>query len=358
MRDILALGAEGKCAFSVLTNDGLYHGEPFGSLREAATLFAYETAIHAYLKQNKIKPDLIVCDMHPDYSSTHLAEKLQKEYKNSELVKIQHHQAHIAGAMWDNGLLEKVIGVAFDGTGYGTDGKSWGGEFMFADTGKFDRRFHLEYVPVPGGDAAAKEIWRMGAAYLIGAFGDGFVTKNRRFRERIGAKKVDMLKQMINKGINSPGSSGAGRLFDAVASILGICDEAAFEAEGAIMLEKKADAGIGEFYEFEIKELEISVEPMIRQIVDDIDKKLAPGVISAKFHNTVGEVIFAAASAMHEESGLGKVVISGGCFQNKYLVNYLEKRFNGSEMELFKHKKFSTTDIGVSVGQAIVAASI
>jgi hydrogenase maturation protein HypF len=190
------------------------------------------------------------------------------------------------------------------------------------------------------------------------AYGKELMAQGTSLIERIGRKKVSFAKEMIDKDINSPLSSSAGRLFDAVASITGICDVAGHEAEGAVKLEKAAKNGIKDHYNFDIRGEEIDVLPAIRGIADDMKKGLDVPVISAKFHNTVVELIFEASRKVFSREGMRKVLFSGGCFQNRYLLDHLEKRFRDTGFEIYTHKNYSTTDVNVSIGQAVVAAGL
>ena len=352
MENILALGAENKTTFSTIYSSGLYMGRPAGDLADLNNFKRFEGDIRDYLKGKNISPHYIVCDLHPDYNSTRLAEAFHDENKDAKLIKVQHHFAHIVACMEDNDIDEEVIGVSFDGTGYGSDGLSWGGEFMVATRKSFTRHYHLRYVAAPGGDAASREGWRMAVAYLMQAYGKDIDTS---ILERIDASKISVIKQMIEKNINSPLTSSVGRLFDAVSSLIGICDESSFEAEAAILLEKCADKGVTDYYPYDAEGEEIDPSSMIKEIVEDIKKSVSPGKISAKFHNTVGDMIFGVSMRISKSTGIKKVLISGGCFQNRYLTEYVEDKFKSSDLTLVKHKNYPPTDLNVSIGQAVVA---
>ncbi len=355
---ILALGAENRTAFSFISGKEIVTGAPVDSLKEACNFIKYKNEIEEFLQKEKNKPQFIVCDMHPDYLSTSLAEEFQKKNDGSVLLKVQHHHAHIVACMYDNGIEEEVIGVTFDGTGYGNDGHSWGGEFLVSSKTDFSREYHLSYVLAPGADIVVKEAWRMALAYLRMAYGDNYLRLNIPLLKRIPVEKTSIIDHMMKRKINSPQTSSMGRLFDAVSSILGICDVSRFEAEAAILLENSIEFGITEHYDYDIYESNIDVSQMIKQIVGDMEQGLSSGDISAKFHNTIGEMVYSVSSLIAKKTEIGKVVVSGGCFQNKYLLNYITKRFEHDKLDLFTHKKFSTTDLGISVGQAVIAASI
>jgi len=198
----------------------------------------------------------------------------------------------------------------------------------------------------------------MALSYLYKTYQNEFDSIKTPLLERIKKNKVSVVAQMIEKDINSPLTSSMGRLFDAAASLLGICDDTKFEADGAILLEKNAASGITEYYDFDVCGKEIILSKMIKAIVNDLNRKVDTKVISAKFHNTVGEIIFNVASRISNDTDLNKVLVSGGCFQNKYLVNYIERKFQSSNLKLFKHKKYSPTDLGISIGQAVAAEAM
>jgi hydrogenase maturation protein HypF len=354
MKNIVAIGAENKTTFSVISEKGLYTSDQINDLTDINSYNKHETELKKYLSDNSIDPDVMVCDEHPDYTSRTIAEKINKD-TGAKILKVQHHHAHIAACMLDNNIDEKVVGISFDGTGYGLDGNSWGSEFMICDRRDFERRYHLKYVPVPGGDIAAKETWRMAVSYLYDAFGPELTEQEVPFLRKIEKEKIDLILQMIDKKVNSPLTSSMGRLFDAVSALLEICTFAETEAEGAILLEKEIDHSNGDHYEYSILKEEIDVAPMIRQIVGDIKNKKNKGTISAKFHNTIGEIVFDLSERLNKETGIDKVLISGGCFQNKYLTSYIEDKFNDKNLKLFKHKNFLPTDFNVSIGQAVIA---
>jgi len=359
-KNIIALGAENKNTFSGMSKDGLYVSNPVDDLRSLENINFFEDSIRTFIKENSIKPDFIACDAHPDYSTTRLAMKFHEESDGSELIKIQHHFAHVVSCMYDNNIDRKCIGVSFDGTGYGIDGNAWGSEFMLATRKSYYRLNHFKYLPQPGADIAARQGWRMAISYLIDAFGDEYRELDLPIFDAINQKDIDIVDKMIENDINCPLTSSAGRLFDAVSSILGICSASSFEAEAAMLLEKEALKAkeVEESYVYKVTPYEIDLSPTITQIVDDFIYGEDISVISAKFHNTIGEVIFDMSMRISTVIGADKVIVSGGCFQNKYLIDYLKKRFVDSKLMLLTHKKYSTTDLGISIGQAAVCESI
>lgn len=356
MKKILALGADGKSGFSVISEKGFYYDAMGRDLGDIENFDNFRRRIKEYLKDNGICPDYIACDAHPDYYSTQLAREFIDENKSAELFKVQHHFAHCVSCIFDNNIDEKVIGVAFDGAGYGADGNLWGGEFFICDRSAFRRLKHLKYMPQPGGDLPSREGWRMAITYLLEAYGMDFEKLDLPLLRKVGKKKIDIVRQMIEKDVNSPLTSSAGRLFDAVSSIIDVCDVSTFEGEAASLLEKEICGSVSGYYSYAINDEEIDVLEMIREIAADFKNSIEKSIISAKFHNTVGEIIFDVSNKISDFSGADKVVVSGGCFQNKYLTDYITKKFSDSKLKLFTHHKYLPTDISLSVGQAIAAA--
>lgn len=356
MKKVLALGAESKTNFTALTEEGLYVSQAIDNLLDIKNYNLFKQALDEYLLREDFRPDYIACDLHPAYLSSGLAEELKRNNPGSVIVKVQHHHAHLALCMYDNGLDEPVIGVCFDGMGYGADEKVWGGEFLIADRGDFTRKYHLKYIPQPGADAAAREPWRMGLSYLYAAAGEDMKIIDTPLLKRIEPEKLRIILQMIEKQVNSPLTSSAGRFFDAAASVLGICDMVEFEAEAAIKLEQTAAANIDSFYTFDYTGDEIDTAAVMQQIITDLNDGTGVSVIAARFHNTLGEIIFKTAEKISRETGIGKVLVSGGCFQNKYLLNYIRQRFRNSDMQLYEHNKYPASDLGISIGQAVIVA--
>ncbi len=358
-KSIIALGAENKNTFTAVSDKGLYTSDPVDQLNHLSGINEFEKSIRTYIRENNISPDYIACDFHPEYSTTNLAKKLSSEADKTMLVQVQHHFAHIVSCMFDNDIDEKVIGVSFDGTGYGMDGNLWGGEFLLATRKSFYRLNHIRYAYQPGGDIAARQGWRMAISYLFQAFGDEFLDLDIPLFSGMNLKDIAIVKNMINKNINSPLTSSAGRLFDAVSAILDICRESSFEAEAAILLEKEAAQSVyDDYYTYLITPHYIDFSASIREMVEDIYDGEERAVISSKFHNTLGEAIVDMCMRVHSSIGVDKVVISGGCFQNKFLMDYLKRRFKETKLTLYTHSRFSTTDIGISVGQAAVCENI
>jgi len=347
---ILACGADLKGAFALAKGDKAYLFDGFGDLSDLDNFTRYEKAVVRAEKKLKIKPQIVVCDLHPGYFSTRFAEDYTLSAIRYPLFKVQHHEAHIASAIIDNGISGEVLGVAFDGTGYGTDGKIWGGEFFIGNAKKFKRVAHLEYLPMPGGDMTIREPWRMAASYIW---------KNRdsaHFSGRmVGRKKWAILKIMIEKNINSPMTSSMGRLFDAVGSLVLNKERSGFEAELPIELEKIVDKNECGHYDFELKTRDgpdsIDMSKAIRGILKDLDKKVPRSAISAKFHNTAAFVILKAAKRFNSKD----VVLSGGVFQNKFLSKKTRELLGEEGFKVYMHSKIDTNDSGIPLGQIAIA---
>lgn len=356
-RTILAVGAESKGVFCLLKGRNLFISKEFGNLGDYANLMQYEKAI----KRLKARPGIIACDMHPDYNTTLFAQDLIND--NIKLIKVQHHHAHIVSCMRDNNLKGRVLGIAFDGTGYGTDKNVWGGEFLIATLKDFKRAAHLKYMPMPGGDKAVIEPWRMGAAYLQHAFGDSFLDLNIPFVKKIVRKDWKALRDASKKGLNSPLTSSMGRLFDAVASMIIPIFKVSHEAEAAIKLQMLAEEAQHEkcAYKYKIKKeggsLIIDPSIMIREIIRDIKKGIDRKYIAARFHNTIAQIILDVCKGLKRSTGIKKAAISGGVFQNKLLLNKVCSMLKAEGFDIYLHRESSATDAGISAGQAVVAGA-
>jgi hydrogenase maturation protein HypF len=275
-----------------------------------------------------------------------------------ERISVQHHHAHVASCMAENGITGKVIGVACDGTGFGADGKIWGGEFLVADYAGFERRAHFRYVALAGGDAAVREPWRLGLSYLMDTFGARAESQDLPVWRSVPAKKTAAVRAMIDRGINTVETSACGRLFDAVASIAGLRHEVNFEAQAAIELESIAAAGLEEQYPFEISDgeaWEIDMRPAIESMVRDVLSGRPVGVISALFHNTLAAIVVQVCGRLRAAERLDRVCLSGGTFQNVYLLERAVAGLRSSGFEVFLHAKVPPNDGGISLGQALIA---
>ncbi len=347
---IFAAGAELVNCFAIGKENLALISQHIGDLQNFETHEFYEETIEKYKQLFRLQTDLVAVDMHPDYFSTRYGKKL-----GLKTVEIQHHHAHIASCMAEHGLDEEVIGVSFDGTGYGDDGYIWGGEFFVCDLNHFKRTTHFDYIPMPGGDQVTKEPWRTAVSYLYRYFGKDFAGLNLDFLKDIPKSKVELITEAIDKKINAPLSSGCGRLFDAVSALINLCPISKFHAEAPMRLESIAAPGINEAYSF-AKGQTISFEPTFREIINDLRSKTLPGNISAKFHNTVINVIFATVSEIRQNTGINKVVLSGGSFQNAIISGKTEQLLTNNKFTVYAHQKVPSNDGGIALGQLAIAA--
>ena len=347
---IFAAGAELVNCFCLGKGKQALLSQHIGDLKNLETLEFYSETYTRFKKLFRVEPILVVHDIHPDYLSTRFAKDL-----NIESVEVQHHHAHIASCMAEHGLDEQVIGVSMDGTGYGGDGNIWGGEFFTCDLSDYKRYSHFDYISLPGGDSVTKEPWRTGISYLYKIYGKEFLNFDLPFLKSIDAEKSNLIIQAIEKKINCPLSSSAGRLFDAVAAITNVCPVSKFHAEAPMRLESIANAGIEFGYSFDLGEI-VSFDSTIEAIVEDLNDNVDLADISAKFHNTVINAIFTTVSQIRKETSINKVVLSGGTFQNKYILSRLEKILKKEKFEVYSQLKVPSNDGGIALGQLVIAA--
>ncbi len=347
---VVAAGAELSNTFCIGKADRLYLGQHIGDLKNHENFQFFEESVERFKHIFRIKPVLMACDLHPDYLSTRYAIK-----SGLPVIQVQHHHAHVVSCMVENGVDEPVIGLAFDGTGYGTDGNIWGSEFMVCDYNDYKRYMHFRYLPMPGGDKAAEEPWRMGISLLYQVYGSHLMDLNIPLIHQIQPGKLKTVIESISKQINCPFTSGAGRLFDAVAAISGACVNSRFHAEAPVRLESVIEEGITGHYPFELSE-HIDFNSAIRAICDDVQAGIHKGIISARFHNTVAEASCRAVIQIREKTGISKVALSGGTFQNKYLSELLESLLVKNNFVVYTHSSIPCNDGGIALGQACIAA--
>ena len=345
-RRLLACGAEQKASFCLSKPGHAFPSQHMGDLKNLETLTNWEEQIEHFAKLFDIVPEAIACDMHPDYLSTAYAEE-RAEREGIPLLRVQHHHAHMAACMADNSLEGGCLGLIWDGTGYGSDGAIWGGELLAGGYEGFLRVGSVRPVPLAGGDAAIDEIWRVGAAMLSGAGCD-----TEPFSRETGCETV---LRMLATGTNSPPSSGMGRLFDGVCAILGIRRRASYEGQGAVLLEAAADALETGEYPFSFYDaqgvLTLDWRDMIRALVSD---GAGAGVRAARFMNTLISAAAEQLRRVSKETGLGRVVLSGGVFQNMYIMNRLPERLRRMGLEVYTHSRVSCSDEGLSLGQLMI----
>jgi len=323
------------------------------------TLEHFEATIELYKRLFRVQPEIIACDMHPEYLSTKYARELTAASPGLSLVPVQHHHAHIVSCMVDNGIDEPVIGVAFDGTGFGTDGRIWGGEFLLADYRGFQRLGHLQYVPMPGGEAAVKRPYRMAIGYLLSILGKGALKDNLPLMQYMDSGEIDIIEKQIARGLNSPLTSSCGRLFDGVSALVGVRGQVDYEAQAAIELEAIADEGEAGYYPFDIARQNgieiVQFGRLFEAVIQDLDKGCRPEVISARFHNTMSQVVVEICQRSAKRTGISKIALSGGVFQNRLLLRLTVEALKKAGFSVLTHKQVPTNDGGVSLGQAVIA---
>lgn len=348
---IIAGGAELVNCFCIGKKDMAFMSQHIGDLKNAPTFEFYQESIDKFSNLFRAKPQYIAADYHPDYLSTKHA--VQSEFK---YIPVRHHHAHIAACMAENNLPnENIIGISFDGTGLGDDNAIWGGEFLICNYQEYKRHSHFQYIPMPGGDKASKQPWRSALSYLYGIYGKDFQNIDIPFNHIPEKSGFSLLTTAIDKNINCPLTSSSGRLFDAVAALTGINYNATFHAEAPIRLESIIKPGVSEYYPFEITKT-VSFHKSIDAIVSDIKKNTELALISAKFHNTVIQAALQTVLKISKETGINKVAVSGGTFQNKYLSDYLTQLLEENNFKVFSHSKIPANDGGLALGQLAIAA--
>lgn len=345
---ILAVGAMYKNTFCVTKNDFAFLSHHIGDLNNPATYKYYTAEIKRYKQTLKIEPLYVVQDLHPNYLSSIYAKE-----QGLPILKVQHHHAHIASVIVEYNIKEKVLGVVFDGTGLGSDGNIWGGEFMLADLAEFKRVGHLKYVSLPGGDTAIKYPYRTAIGYIYPK-----ISYFSKFTFRIGEEKVDFLCKQIKSGVNISRVSSMGRLFDAVASIIDLRDTANYQGQAAMELESIITRNSG-FYPYQIYEVDsrfqIDVGATLEAIYSDYVKGVCKGEIATKFHNTIIEFTTKLLKILREKHSINRVVLSGGCFQNRYLLKGINDKLLSLDFEVFIPRSVPVNDGGISLGQAAIA---
>jgi hydrogenase maturation protein HypF len=353
---VLAVGGHLKNTFALGRDCDGYVSHHIGDLDEFTAYRAFCRDIDLYEQLFAIRPDVIAHDMHPDYGSTRYALE-RASAAGLRTVPVQHHHAHIASCMAEHGLTEPVIGVAFDGSGYGEDGTIWGGEFLVGDARAVHRAAHLRPVALPGGDRAVREPWRMAVAHLLDA-GSSPAT----IEARMGKERVRMIMRMIERGVNSPPTSSAGRLFDAIAAIAGVRDHVTFEGQAAMELEWRAgEAGPDSPYSHHLEAgpdgITIDTRPMVAEAGRDAELGRPPATIARRFHAALADVVEQVCVRLRARTGLDAVVLSGGVFLNVLLTLDCESRLLGAGFRVFRHRIVPPGDGGVSLGQLAVAAA-
>lgn len=353
---VLALGAELKSTFCLTRGDRAFLSQHIGDLKNQEVYASFAQGIEHLQGILQLQPQLLAHDLHPDYLSSRYPDTRPELPR----LAVQHHHAHLVSCLAENGIDAPALGVIFDGLGYGSDGRLWGGEFLCGDARGFRRLAHLAYLPMPGGDAATREPWRMAVAALVHAYGEDL--PELPWLSALPAADLRLLRQMIAKGLNSPLTSSCGRLFDAVAALAGIRQRVSYEGQAALELEMALEGGAeaGE-YPFELRPqqelLLVDPVPMIRALVADLQQGAAPGLISARFHNGLARTIGEVCNLLRRQQGLNQVALSGGVFQNRYLTERSLDILQTLDFSVLTHSLVPPNDGGLALGQAVIAGA-
>lgn len=360
--DIFAAGADLKNTFCFVKQNQLICSEQNGDLEDAAVYHHYIESVKQLRQLYKVEPKVVVCDLHPGYLSTQYALSMA----DTKTIQVQHHWAHIASVLFEHGQAGPVIGLACDGTGYGTDGAVWGCECLLASLEKFERFGHLAYYQLAGADKASKEAIRPVLGLLKKTGGEGFeLNKFEWLLDKIepDKNKQQIILEQIDKRLNTVETSSLGRVFDAAAAMVGLGSFNNIDAQLPIALEGIAEDGVEEHYDFELikkdgEPIQLDLCKMFEQLIADIQAKKAAGIISAKFHNTLANGLLAMAKQARQSTKLDTVALTGGVFCNRYLANHLIKLLKESDFNVLFNKDVPTGDGGVAVGQAAIASSL
>jgi hydrogenase maturation protein HypF len=359
---VLAVGGELKNVFCLARGRYGFLSPHIGDMENAETLEAFEQAVDRFVRLFRTKPEIIAHDSHPGYLGTRWA---LEHAGGRPLVAVQHHHAHAAACMAENNLGggEPAIALAFDGTGYGADGATWGAEVLIADYRTFERALHLEYLPLPGGDAAVRRPWRIAVGFAAAL---DLPTDDLPFLRGINPREVEVVRIQTVRRLNSPPVASFGRLFDAVAALAGVPVfsegrriEIDYEAQGAIELEELSRDRIGEReeYPFRIEGENIRIAELLAAVIGDVRAGLPAGTIGGRFHRTVRSIAVRAAQAVRAERGIRQVVLSGGGWQNALLLELTSASLQGAGFEVYTHHLVPTNDGGLALGQAVIASA-
>jgi hydrogenase maturation protein HypF len=363
---LLAVGGHLKNVFALARGRHVYQSQHLGDLENLTGLEFFKESLDHLMRTFEIEPETVVHDLHPGYLSTGWAKEWAGE-RGLRTIAVQHHHAHVAGCMAEHGLVGPVIGLALDGTGYGTDGRIWGGEVLVSRLDGFERFAHLEHVPMPGGEAAIKEPWRMALGHLSAA---GFETESGEVLGLLGAVENDVrvLRRMVERGVNTPLTSSLGRLFDAAAAVVLGRRVVDYEAQAAIELEGLAvdEADVESGYSMELvggdwatrEPVKISAGPLWRGLIEDLWAGVSKARIAARFHAGVAAGFVKAAMMARTATGFEQVAMSGGCMHNRRLARLLRAGLEAEGFEVFQHVQVSPGDGGLSFGQVVVGTAM
>lgn len=346
---IVALGGEQKSTFAISKDGYAYLSQFFGDLKYIGAFEAYENELKKYMNQCKLKPDIIAFDLHPSFITSQYAAKME-----GIKMPIQHHHAHMVSCMVEHSIYDNVLGVIYDGTGLGTDDQVWGGEFFIGSRDRFIRAGHFKYAYIQGGDLSIKEPWRIAISYLYSL---GYEAE--KYIKDLDFSEADIVIQALKNNLNCYKSSSVGRLFDCVSSLLGLCNYITYDAEGAILLENIIDEDEGGSYAYRIQNNNGCFQIDYREILDDLLSDIMDGadksIISARFHNTLVKITVDMVIIISKLYGLNTVVLSGGCFENTYLLGNILERLRGEGFITYYNQQIPTNDSGISIGQLAIA---
>lgn len=360
MKNILSLGAELKNTICLSRDKFIFLSQYLGDLKTYSTFAFYKQTILRFIHLFAVSPKIIAYDYHPDYLSTQFAQSLKSKYNNLRLFPVQHHQAHIASVIAEHKIEKKVIGICFDGAGLGLDNKIWGGEFFTGTLNNLQRKAHLEYLPLPGADKAIEQPYRMAISYLYQVFREDIYKLGINFIKKHGIYNIGNIIKVIKT--NPLLTSSAGRLFDAVSALLGICDIITYEAQAAIELQMLAEkSNTKQRYIFDITKREqndplvIKAKNVICQIVRDIEKGVPREEIARKFHNGLAEISLRVSDLLRRQTNTSTIVLAGGVFQNKLFSETLIKLLQKAEFKIYHNELVPPNDGAVSLGQLAIA---
>lgn len=346
---ILAVGAHQKSTIALSVNRQVFISQHIGDLETAEALAAFERVIADFLRLYEATPVAIAHDLHPDYLSTRWAQQ-----SSAQLIPVQHHHAHLAACLAENGAAGPALGVTWDGTGYGLDGTVWGGEFLLGDARAFSRVAHLRPFRLPGGEAAIKEPRRVALALLWELYGEAALERDDLAAVRsLQPIERRLLAQMLSRGVNSPATTSMGRLFDGVAALIGLHQQVSFEGQAAMALEFAADPTVHAAYPLPLAGTFLDWQPLVEAVLEDLRRSVSPGVIAARFHNALVEAILAVATLVGEK----RVALTGGCFQNRLLTERGTIALRQAGFDVLLHRQVPPNDGGISLGQIAVAAA-
>jgi hydrogenase maturation protein HypF len=347
---VLGTGGEMKNTFCLVKGNQAFLSQHIGEMSSEECAAAFHESLDSLSRLLNITPQVIACDLHPNYRISRLARELPAE----QLIAVQHHHAHLASCMADNGLQEEVIGIICDGTGYGTDGCIWGLEILRGDFCTFRREIHLDYVPMPGGEMAVRQPFRMALAYLYRYFGEAGMERYRKFIP-CSEQEIEMVSKLLQSKFNSPLTSSCGRFFDVVAALLLNCRENTYEGQAAVDLAELVHGGYSESYPFEMQEGVFYPAGVLAGILRDLKRGTDKALIATKFHNTLVEMVCKGVAEVRARSGLNKVVLSGGTWQNPYLLVMTRRKLKELGFDVYCHRLVPTNDGGLALGQAAIA---